>query len=141
KSIVSGTAPLKERLVTQAAISGASDAAAVRTFLRMWSLLQYGAWDQVEQNFQPSLRATIGPTLLAAALENDVIVWQATRPQIVAANVSNGRATISFFARDEQDNVKPASISFIGREGKWRVSYFSLLNVALQRAAELHAQA
>src|SRR5437016_6200778 len=54
--IVSNTAPLSQRLVTQAEVNAASDAAAIRTFLHMWSLLQFAAADQVETIFEPELR-------------------------------------------------------------------------------------
>src|ERR1700704_5453151 len=48
-SILSGTAPLSKRLVKQSEIESPSDSAAQRSFLQLWSLLQFGAWDQAEQ--------------------------------------------------------------------------------------------
>src|SRR5437870_2885774 len=83
--IVSNTAPLPERLVTQAEVNSASDTAAVQTFLHMWSVLQFVATDQVEEIFEPELRQLIGPSLLAAAIEGEVIIWQATKPKILSS--------------------------------------------------------
>src|ERR1700720_2889728 len=127
-SILSKTAPLGERLVKQSDINSASDTSALRTFLQLWSLLQFEAWDQAEQLFEPGLRRAIGASLLAGALENDLIVWQATKPRIISSRVAGGTATISFLAGNEQGKVVPTSISFGAAAGTWRVSYFALLN-------------
>jgi hypothetical protein len=140
-SILSKTAPLSERLVKQSEIEAASDTAAVRTFRQLWSLLQFQSWDSAEQLFEPGLRNAIGPSLLAETLEGGLIIWQATKPRIVSAHDSGGMATITFLARDEQDNVVPTSISFGGTPGNWRVSYFPLLNGLIQRTVQLRVQA
>jgi hypothetical protein len=140
-SILSGTAPLSQRLVKQSEIESASDSAAQRTFLQLWSVLQFGAWDEAEQFFQPGLRQAIGPAVLAQGLAQDLIVWQATKPRIVTAHVTGKTALITFLARDEKDNVMPASISFQRAAEAWRVSYFSLLDGAIQRAVQLRLQA
>jgi hypothetical protein len=140
-SILSKTAPLGERLVKQSDINSASDTAAVRTFLQLWSLLQFEAWDQAEHLFEPGLRSAIGASLLAGALENDLVVWQSTKPRIISARVAGGTATISFLAGNEQGKVVPTSISFGGAVGTWRVSYFALLNPAIARAAQQREQA
>jgi hypothetical protein len=140
-SILSSTTPLSERLVKQSEIESTSDSAAQRTFLQLWSLLQFEAWDQAEQLFEPGLRRAIGVALLAAALENDLIFWQSTKPRIISARATGGTATISFLARDEQGKVVPTSISFGGTVGAWRVSYFALLNPAIARATQLREQA
>lgn len=139
--ILSSTAPLSDRLIKRSEIESASDTAAVRTFLHLWSLLQFGSWDQAEQLFEPGLRNTIGASTLAQALELDLIVWQGTKPNIITAGVTHGEATISFFARNEQGSVIPSSISFGGAPNGWRVSYFSMLNPAIQRAVQLRVQA
>lgn len=139
-SILANTAPLQQRLVKPSEIAAASDTAAQRTFLRLWSTLQFGAWDRAEQFFQPGLVSTIGAPLLAQALEQYVLVWQGTKPRIQTAAVSGGTATISFLVRNEQDRVVPASISFARSGGAWLVSYFSLLDGALQRAVQLRVQ-
>jgi hypothetical protein len=140
-SILSDTAPLEKRLTKQSEISGASDTAAQRTFLQLWSTLQFGAWDRAEQFFQPGLRDAIGPALLARALGQYVLIWQGTKPRIVTAKVSGDTATIAFLTRDEKDHVVPASISFTRSNGAWLVSYFSVLDGALQRAVQLSVQA
>jgi len=140
-SILSGTAPLSERLVKQSEIESASDTAAVRTFLQLWSLLQFQAWDQAEEVFQPGLRSTIGPSLLAEALAADVIVWQATKPHIVTTRAIDSKARITFLARGETGAVIPTSISFERTNGSWLVSYLPLLDWALQRTAQTQAQA
>jgi hypothetical protein len=140
-SVLSKTAPLGDRLVKQSEINSASDTDAARTFLQLWSLLQFEAWDQAEQLFEPGLRSAIGASLLAAAFENDLVVWQSTKPQIVSARVAGATATISFLARNEQGNVLPTSISFGGAPGAWRVSFFSLLNPAIARTTEAREQA
>jgi hypothetical protein len=139
-SILASTAPLNDRLVKQTEINSASDGSAVRTFLRLWSLLQFGTWDQAEQLFEPGLRSVISPSLLAQAFEFDQVVWQSTKPRILSAGLASGIATISFLARNEQGDVTPASISFGGAPGRWRVSYFSLLNPAIARAAQYRVQ-
>src|SRR5207244_10320157 len=133
-------APLSERLVTQAEVNAASDAAAIRTFLHMWSLLQFAATDQVEDIFEPELRTLIGSSLLAAAIEGELVTWQATKPKIVSASVTAGTAMIRFLALDETGKLRAASVSFRGGEGNWHVAYFSLLNGALQRAAQQSTQ-
>jgi hypothetical protein len=138
---LSKTAPLGDRLVNQSEISSTSDTDAARTFLQLWSLLQFEAWDQAEQLFEPGLRNAIGASLLAAAFENDLVVWQSTKPQIISARVAGTMATISFLARNEQGNVIPTSISFGGAPGTWRVSFFSLLNPAIARTADQREQA
>lgn len=140
-SILSATAPLGDRLVKRSEVDSASDKNGVRTFLQLWSVLQYRAWDQAVAMFQPGLRDAIGPALLTGALAGDIIVWQATKPQIVSATVTNGTALIRFVARDETDNLLPASISLQRTEGSWHVSYFSLLDGALQRSVQLREQA
>jgi hypothetical protein len=140
-SIVSSTAPLSQRLVRKPEIDAASEATAVRTFLQLWSLLQFEAWDQAVRLFEPGLRAAIGDSPLALALEDDVIVWQATKPAIVSTHTAGKTALITFFARDELGSIMPASISFEGAPGNWHVSYFSMLNFALQRSVELRDQA
>jgi hypothetical protein len=139
-SILSHTAPLEQRLVKPSEIAAASDEAARRTFLRLWSTLQFGAWDRAEQFFQPGLVSTIGAALLAQGLEQYVLVWQGTKPRIQTAAVTGETATITFLARNEQDKVVPGSISFARSEGRWLVSYFSLLDGALQRAVQLRVQ-
>jgi hypothetical protein len=140
-SIVSSTAPLSERLIKQSEIQSAPDSAAQRTFLRFWSTLQFGAWDQAEQFFQPGLRNTIGVAVLAQGLAQDSLIWQATKPRILTAQVTGQTAAITFLARDEKDNVAPASISFTRTHGIWLVSFFSPLDGALQRAVQLRLQA
>jgi hypothetical protein len=141
-SVLANTAPLGDRLIKQSEVSTASDTAGAQTFLHFWSLLQYGAWDEAAQLFEPGLRDAMGLSLLTEALENDLIVWQATKPKIVdAREISPGMTTIRFLARDERDNVVPSSISLFGAAGKWRVSYFPLLNPALARAADERVQA
>lgn len=140
-SILSGTAPLDKRLVKQSEIESASDSAAQRSFLQLWSLLQFGAWDQAEGLFQPGLRDTIGASLLAQALAQNLIIWQATKPRIVSARATGTTAVVSFLARDEKDSVVPASISFQRSRGVWLVSYFSPLDGAIQRAVQLRLQA
>jgi hypothetical protein len=141
ESILSDTAPLEQRLIKPSEIAAAPDSAARRTFLQLWSTLQFGAWDRAEQLFEPGLRSAIGPALLAEGLEQYLLIWQATKPRIVTAKVSGETATITFLARDEKDRVVPASISFTRSGGAWLVSYFSLLDGALQRAAQLTTQA
>jgi hypothetical protein len=141
-SIVSSTAPLSNRIVERAEVNAASDVNGVRTFLQLWSLLQYRAWDQAVAMFQPALREVIGPELLTGALASEVIVWQATKPQIVSATQSSGTVLIKFLARDEKDNLLPASISLQrGAAGSWQVSFFSLLDGALQHTVEHREQA
>jgi hypothetical protein len=140
-SIVPKTAPLNQRLVSKSEIDSASEAGARRTFLQLWSLLQFQAWDQAEELFEPGLRSAIGDSLLLLALEDNVIAWQATKPTIVSTRTAARTAAITFYARDELGNVIPASISFEGAPGSWHVSFFSMLNFALQRAAQLRAQA
>jgi hypothetical protein len=140
-SILSATAPLEDRLIKRSEVDSASDTNGVRTFLEFWSLLQYRAWDQALATFVPGLRETIGPALLTGALAGDVLVWQATKPQIVSTAVTNGTALIRFVARDELDHLLPSSISLQKVEGVWRVVYFSLLDAALQRSVQLREQA
>jgi hypothetical protein len=140
-SILSNTAPLDERLVKQSEVEAASDTAGVRSFLHLWSLLQFQSWDSAVQLFEPGLRAAVGPSLLAQALENGLIIWQGTKPRIVSAHVSGATATITFLARDEQGHVVPTSISFGGAPGSWLVSYFPLLNGLIQRTVQLRVQA
>ncbi|HLB21605.1 MAG TPA: hypothetical protein VK605_05810 [Solirubrobacteraceae bacterium] len=140
-SILSSTAPLGQRLIKQSEIQSTPDSAAQRTFLRLWSTLQFGAWDQAEQFFQPGLRDTIGVAVLAQGLAQGSLIWQATKPRIVTARVTGETAAITFLARDEKDNVAPASISFTRTHGVWLVSFFSLLDGALQRAVQLRLQA
>jgi hypothetical protein len=140
-SILSSTAPLSQRLIRQSEIQAAPDSAAQRTFLRLWSTLQFGGWDQAEQFFQPGLRNTIGIAVLAQGLAQDSLIWQATKPRIVTARVTGQKAAITFLARDEKDDVVPASISFESTDGVWLVSYFSMLDGAVQRAVQLRLQA
>jgi hypothetical protein len=140
-SVLSRTAPLRDRLVEQSEVNSASDGRAERTFLQLWSLLQFQAWDQAEQLFEPGLRETIGASLLAQALENDVIVWQATKPHIVSVRSVGETVTISFLSRNEKNEVIPTAISFAGSPGRWRVSYFGLLNPAIVRTTEQRVQA
>jgi hypothetical protein len=140
-SILSRTAPLDKRLVKQSEIESASDSAAQRSFLQLWSLLQFSAWDQAERLFQPGLRNTIGASLLAQALAQNQVIWQATKPRIVTARARGATAVITFLARDEKDGVVPASISFLRSKGAWLVSYFSPLDGAIQRAVQLRLQA
>jgi hypothetical protein len=137
---LSKTAPLADRLLQRSEINSASETAAVRTFLQLWSLLQFQSWDQAEQLFEPGLRNLIGAPLLSLAFENDLPVWQATRPRIASAKAGPGTATITFLARNEQGDVTPTAISFGGAPGSWRVSYFGMLNPALARAAQFRAQ-
>ena len=139
-SVLSKTAPLSGRLLKQSEINSASDSAAVRTFLQLWSVLQFQAWDQAERLFEPGLRDSIGASLLAQALENNAIVWQSTKPRIVSAGAAAGTATIKFLARNEMGDVLPTAISFRGAAGRWRVSYFGLLNPAIARTAQLRVQ-
>jgi hypothetical protein len=139
--VLSNTAPLDERLVTASDINSASDKYGVRTFLQLWSLLQYGAVDRALVLFEPELRKTIGTTLLAQALETDLLIWQGTKPHVVSAGGSTTTATITFQARDETDKLLPGSVTLRGGEGRWRVAYFSPLNFALQRTVQLRVQA
>ena len=140
-SILSSTAPLSKRLVKQAEIEATSDSAAERTFLQLWSLLQYGAWDQAEELFQPGLREAIGPSLLAQALAQDILVWQATKPRIVGTRVTGSSVLITFLTRDEKNGIVPASISFERAKGVWLVSYLSMLDFAIQRSVQSRLQA
>jgi hypothetical protein len=140
-SVLSNTAPLSDRLVKQSEVRSASDTAAVRTFSQLWSLLQYQAWDQAEQLFQPGLREAIGASLLSQALAQNVVMWQATKPKIVTATSHGSTALITFLARNEAGTVVPASISFQQASGSWLVSYFSLLDGAIQRTVQRRTQA
>src|SRR5690242_18111575 len=73
--VLSKTAPLDQRLVTQTEIASTPDNSGARTLLQLWSLLQYQAWDRAAQMFQPGLQRAIGTSLLAQALEEGVLVW------------------------------------------------------------------
>jgi hypothetical protein len=139
--VLSNTAPLDQRLITQSEIASAPDTNGARTLLQLWSLLQYQAWDRAAQMFQPGLQKAIGTSLLLQALEQGVLVWQATKPRIVSTTPAHGASWIAFLTRDEHDSVVPASISLQGGPGKWQVSYFSLLNGALARSVQLQVQA
>src|SRR4051812_40039859 len=68
-SILSDPAPLEQRLIKPSEIAAVPDSAARRTFLQLWSTLQFGAWDRAERFFEPGLRSTIGPALLAEGLQ------------------------------------------------------------------------
>lgn len=140
-SILSRTAPLEKRLVTQSEVESASDSDATKTFLQLWSLLQFQSWDQAERLFAPGLRRVIGASLLAQALRQSVIVWQGTKPKIVSARALGTAASIRFLGRGEGDEVIATSISFGRVGGAWRVSYFPLLDTALEHVAQLQAQA
>src|SRR5437879_3754202 len=67
--VLSKTAPLDQRLITQREIASAPDKSGARTLLQLWSLLQYQAWDKAAQMFQPGLQEAIGTSLLVQALE------------------------------------------------------------------------
>lgn len=140
-SVLSKTAPLSERLVKPSEIASASDAAATRTFLQLWSLLQFQAWDRATLLFEPGLRNAIGPSLLAQALEDYVIVWQGTKPQIISARATGDKSLITFMSRNEAGDLMPGSISFQRVEGRWLVYFFSLLDPAIERTVQLRAQA
>jgi hypothetical protein len=139
--VLSRTTPVGERLVAPSEISAASDRYGVRTFLHFWSLLQYGAVDRAELLFAPDLRHLVGAELLGQALASNLLIWQGTKPRIVAANGSATSVTIMFQARDETDKLLPGSITLRGGEGRWQIAYFSLLDFALQRAVQLRVQA
>jgi hypothetical protein len=139
-SVVSSTAPLPDRLVTPAEIESVSDALAKKTFLQLWSLLQFRSWDRAATLFEPGLRRTVGLSTLTAGLEANLLVWQATKPKITSAGIAGGRATVTFLARDERNNVTPAAITFRGGKAHWHVMYFSMLNFALQRAVQTRVQ-
>jgi hypothetical protein len=139
--ILSNTAPLGERLITQSQINAASDKNGARTFLELWSLLQYGAVDRAVVLFEPELRHVIGTSLLADALDSGQLIWQGTKPHIVSSSGSATTVTIMFQARDESNRLLPGSITLRGGEGHWRVAYFSPLNFELQRAVQLRVQA
>src|SRR5436305_13219625 len=62
-SVLSKTAPLDQRLITQSEIASAPDKTGARTLLQLWSLLQYQAWDRAAQMFQPGLQKAIGTSL------------------------------------------------------------------------------
>jgi hypothetical protein len=139
-SVLSATAPLSTRLVKQQEIASASDQAAVQTFLRLWSLLQFQAYDQATKMFQPGLRSAASDALLTQALSDSALVWQSGKPVIRSAEVKGPTALIRFFTRTETGQVVPTSISFErGHEG-WLVSYLPLLDFLLQRGAQLRAQ-
>jgi hypothetical protein len=140
-SVLSTTAPLSDRLVKQSEIAAASDAAANRTFLQLWSLLQFQAWDQAMQLFEPGLRNALGPSLLAQALEDYVTVWQGTKPRILTSRATGDKALITFMTRNEAGGLVPASISFQRINGSWLVYFFSLLDPAIQRTVQLRVQA
>ncbi len=140
-SVLSATAPLPNRLVKQSEIAAASDAAAARTFLLLWSRLQYQSWPAAAELFEPGLRSTIGEANLTQALAADVIVWQASKPAIVTARVSAGDAVIEFLARDEKNNLMPSSITFRRAKEGWLVAYMSMLDSALQRSVQTRVQA
>lgn len=139
--LLASTAPLAARLIHQSEINAASDKNGQRTFLRLWSLLQYGAVDRAELLFAPDLRRAIGTALLAQALSSNQLIWQGTKPHIVSTSESGTSVTILFQARDETDKLLPGSITLRGGEGHWEVTYLSLLNFALQRTVQLRVQA
>jgi hypothetical protein len=139
-SVLSSTAPLGDRLVKQSEIESASDTDAQQSLLKLWSLLQFQAWDQAAQLFQPGLRRAVSDALLTQALSSSVLLWQSSKPVIRTAELKGSTALIRFYTRSEAGQVVPASISFErGREG-WLVSYFPLLDFLLQRAAQARAQ-
>ena len=140
-SILSSTAPLSERLLKQSEVDAASDTDGEQTFLRLWSLLQVQSWDRASEFFMPGLRDLIGENLLTEALASDAIVWLADKPHILYARAAGGGAVVAFLARSETGTVIPASVSFERSAGSWHISYFSLLDPALQRAAQSRAQA
>jgi hypothetical protein len=140
-SVLSNTAPLEQRLIKPSEVAATSDRAGGRTFMQLWSLLQYGSVDRAELMFAPGLRNAIGTSLLAQALQTELLVWQGTKPRIVSANVSGPTAAIRFMARDEAGKLLPGSITLRGGEGHWSVVYFSLLDFALQRTVQQRVQA
>jgi hypothetical protein len=140
-SVLSSTEPLPSRLVKQSEIAAASDTAAVRTFLLLWSRLQYQSWPAATELFEPGLRSTIGESNLTQALAADVIVWQGSKPGVTASRVSGNTAVIEFLARDEKNNLMPSSITFRRSLGRWLVAYMSILDTALQRSVQTRVQA
>jgi hypothetical protein len=139
-SVLSKTAPLADRLISESEIARASDAAAVQTFLRLWSLLQYQAWTRAADLFQPGLRKAVSDALLTQALSGNLLLWQSSKPVIRSAEVVKGVALIRFLTRNEAGQVVPTSISFERGRAGWLVAYFPALDFALQRAAQLRAQ-
>jgi hypothetical protein len=140
-SVLSSTAPLQSRMIKQGEIEAAPDTAAVRTFLLLWSRLQFESWPGALELFEPGLRRAIGDATLTQALEADVLVWQATKPGIVNEHVGPNAATIEFVARDERDRLTPSSITFRRAGAHWLVAYMSLLDSALQRSVQTRVQA
>jgi hypothetical protein len=140
-SVLSSTAPLQSRMVTQAEVEHASDAAATRTFLQLWSRLQFESWPAALELFEPGLRRAIGDATLSQALGADLVLWQASKPGVVSTRVVGSIATIQFVIRDEKNNLVPSSITFRRSGRRWRVVYMSLLDTALQRSVQTRVQA
>jgi hypothetical protein len=140
-SVLSSTAPLQSRIITQAELNAVPDGEAVRTFLVLWSRLQFESWPSAVELFEPALRDTIGDSTLVQALAADLAVWQGSKPGIINKRVTGASATIEFIVRVEKDQLSPSSITF-KRSGKgWLVSYMSLLDSALQRSVQTRVQA
>jgi hypothetical protein len=139
-SVLSATAPLESRLVKQREIDGASDSEALHTFLLLWSRLQYESWPAALELFEPGLRSTIGESTLSQALAADVVLWQASKPGIIAKHATATEATIQFVTRDEKNHLMPSSITFRRAGSGWLVSYMSLLDSALQRSVQTRVQ-
>lgn len=140
-SVLSSTVPLQSRMVKQAEVERASDGAAAKTFLQLWSRLQFESWPAALELFEPGLRRAIGDATLSQALAADLVLWQGSRPGIVSTRVAGSIATIEFVIRDEKNDLAPSAITFRRSGGSWRVVYMSLLDSALQRSVQTRVQA
>jgi hypothetical protein len=140
-SVLSSTAPLQSRIVKRSEIDAASDTYAVRTFLQLWSRLQFESWPAALELFEPGLRAAVGDSNLTQAFKAYTLLWQGSKPGVVNKRVNGNLATIEFVTRDEKNNLTPSSITFRRAGAGWLVAYMSLLDSALQRSVQTRVQA
>jgi hypothetical protein len=138
--ILERTSPLGRNLVRQSDLQATSDTAGVRTLMQFWQSLQYQDYAVAGEFFYPRLVKFLGVAQLSLALRVEAALWGSTKPRVISSHKTVGGARVVFVVHNLANSATPVTIAFRGREGAWRIDYFSLLDEALRAAAQQRTQ-
>ena len=140
KSIVQDPRPLSSFLISDRELAAQPSSGPARVFLRYWSALQYGDFNDAASYYDPALLSSVGVGRVVSALANQAGYFRSAHPQDISVKQEHGHLAVDFLISAVNKNLTPASLSWRQVGGSWKIVYDSALDSYLQQSVQLQVQ-
>jgi hypothetical protein len=127
--------PEANNLVGQAELEKYPPDSAARSFLELWSDLQYQSWAEVAAYYSPGLRRFIGTEELVGAKKVDASTFPVTKPEIGRIKEDGPETTIYYSMALPGGTRELGSTTWRKEGGNWEMIYDSRLDAELNQFA------